>query len=947
MSHDPALRTTLHLDGTWDLAFPESGQEDVASWVHGQWPESQSEPVEVPALWNITHPDREGVAYYRCRFTVPADWADRTITLRFEGVSYRADVWVNGARVGGHEGAYTPFAFDVTRAIRVGASDNQLVVRVASLSRTQNVDGMVLIHSPASKQTWHYTHGGIWGAVSLEARSLLSCVAVVVEPDPRQEMAVIELTIQNDKLTSQPLDLTQVIARPDGSLAADQTSALTVPPGTVNLTYRIPLPRPVLWDCENPNLYRLEVGITGQGSARDQQSVRFGMRDFTVRDGQFLLNGEPIYLRGVLLQPNYPISIVVPPSQEMMVREITLAKEAGFNLIRCHIRPAPPGYLELTDEMGMLIYAESCLAWIKDNPRLLDHGRRELRAMIERDRNHPSVVFWGIHNENRAASALTSDALIRHVRSLDPTRVIVDNSGGTMAIDQDFGWVDRTTVVPSRSSERERIQDLHIYVGAPIPGPVYEWMRTLGITDLDIDMTAHDYGSAAVLQEWNRELRTYSGKVFVSELGVGGLADLDAVVSGFAAHEALRDAREMTAFQESLHQGFAERKLDLVFGNVSELVQRTQEAQAVGLTRQIEALLTNPRVSGFIVTQLNDVSWEFHAGVLDHWRNPKRVYYALKRLHQPQCLVLKAARPVAACGEEVEVALTLVNSLPLVGAGRVEVMVIPPGGTAEVAYRKPAPCGAGIKELSPIRLTVGSRVGQWRVEATLVDAGGVLAESAESVLVLEQPDLREMAVGVSCVGGVPAALEQLVAKSVGEPTVRVAARPADLSERQWLKLLDDVASGEIAIIGPLHTRDQVALELLREHGIPVQLDLGIGSWMGCFHWVSDPTLLEGVQDIGLAGEPFVDVLPWYVMSELGGTVRAGAFRNTQTRRAPPMMLWYSDIEAVHLGKGMLLLCQYRIFDRAHENPLAGRMLHNLLHVAEGYRARQSEQDGAL
>ncbi|NIV34870.1 MAG: hypothetical protein GWN58_37070, partial [Anaerolineae bacterium] len=142
------------------------------------------------------------------------------------------------------------------------------------------------------------------------------------------------------------------------------------------------------------------------------------MREFTVRSGQFFLNGAPIFVRGVLLQPNYPITVVTPPTREMMVREITLAKEGGFNLIRAHIRPVPAGFLDLTDQMGMLVYAESCLAWIKDSPRMLDHGRRELRAMIERDRNHPSAVFWGIHNENRAASALTSEALIRFVRGL-------------------------------------------------------------------------------------------------------------------------------------------------------------------------------------------------------------------------------------------------------------------------------------------------------------------------------------------------------------------------------------------------------------------------------------------------------------------------------------------------------------------------------------------------
>ena len=315
-----------------------------------------------------------------------------------------------------------------------------------------------------------------------------------------------------------------------------------------------------------------------------------------MRNGQFFLNDEPIYLRGVLLQPNYPVGLVAPPTREMMEREITLMKDAGFNMIRAHLRPAPPGYLDLTDEMGMLVYAESSLAWIRESPRWLDHASREIRALIERDRNHPSVVIWGIHNENRAASAATSDALIPLVRSLDPTRVVVDNSGGTMAIDQDFGWSDHTTVVDSWQTERQPMQDLHIYVGAPVPHGVYEWMRTIGRIPSPIDIRSYGFGSPAMLGEWERDLRTYRGQIFVSELGCGGMADLDEVVAGYGDQEHLRDAREMKAFRDSLHEGFAARGLDRVFGSVRELVTASQEVQARGNTRHRGAAGQSPRL---------------------------------------------------------------------------------------------------------------------------------------------------------------------------------------------------------------------------------------------------------------------------------------------------------------------------------------------------------------
>jgi beta-galactosidase len=923
-------RARLDLSGPWELAFDSYGEGIRNGWMSGNWPEAGSDRVQIPAIWDVTHPDAEGVGFYRKLFVVPPDWQGRVLRLCFGGASYRAEIWLNGVYVGSHEGAYTPFRFDVTSLIEAG-SENQLVVRVAGLSKVRDVDGMALRESPASKQTWYYTHGGLWGEVCLEALPMLSCQAVFVEPDPAWEAVSVEVVVGNSYVESRPVNLEMQILKPDGGLAVHERFRITVPPGTPHLTYRIALPRPMLWSCESPNLYQLRVRLREQGEEADVQTIPFGMREFTVENGQFLLNGEPIILRGLLLQPNYPVTLVVTPTREMMVREITLAKEAGFNLIRAHIRPAPPGYLDLTDRMGMLVYAESSLAWIKDSPRLLDHARRELGEMIARDRNHPSVVFWGIHNENRAASALTSEALIRFVRALDPTRVVVDNSGGTMAIDQDFGWADRTTVVPSRGTERQRIQDLHIYVGAPIPSPVYDWLRTLGISHSPVHMSAHDFGSKPMLEEWNRELRTYRGKIFVSELGCGGMADLDKLVAGYQGQGHLRDAQEMKAFRDSLHEGFEARRLDRVFGSVHNLIQASQALQAAGLARQIKALMTNPRVSGYIITQLNDVAWESHAGILDPWRNPKPVYYALKRLNQPHSIVLKAATFVTACGEQVDVELTLVNRQPLSGKGHLHMAVYDPAGNEIETWSQAAPPSSGIRELGTISIQTGQISGEYRVSVRLIEGPEALAESSETILALPRVDLAEVSAAVESWAVTPT-----LDTTGDQARVLLVTEPGSLSEGDWGDLLDTVHAGRVAIIGPLHKRDGIALRSLGERGIDIQLHYGIGNWMGCYHWVPKSDLFAGLPAGGLAREAYVDVLPWYVISEMGGEILAGSLRNTQTRREPPAILWYSDIEVIHLGEGTMLFCQYRIFRRVNTNPLAAKLTHNLIRLAESY-----------
>jgi hypothetical protein len=633
------------------------------------------------------------------------------------------------------------------------------------------------------------------------------------------------------------------------------------------------------------------------------------------------------------------VNLITHPDREMMIREITLAKEAGFNLIRTHIQPSPPGYLDLTDQMGMLVYAEACLAWIRNSSRLPDHGRREVQAMIERDRNHPSVVIWGIYNENPQANAINGEALVRFARALDPTRVIVDNSGGSLAIDQDFGWIDRAMVTPARETRAERILDVHLYLGAPVSQAIYEWLRKLGAGANSRILVEEGFGSLAVVDEFDRESRSYQGMVFVSELGYGGMADLDETVSHFNGREDLLDARELKAFRDSMHAGFRQRKLERVFGSVQNLFREAQQVQALGNTQQLEALLSNPGISGYGLTQLNDVAWEFHAGLLDLWRNPKLAYYAAQRVNRPQVLILNPQRGIAEAGEMVPVQLTLVNREPLASLGRVLITVSDPEGREVSSFAREVTLFKGIQPLEsvPVETTVP---GNYRIEARLDVNEEILAEATETILALEPVDWNDLPAKITAFGKTPASadLERLlqevpaVQPAGREPdrSLCLAALPATVSGEQWEALFRSVESGGAAVIGALRPEDKAAIGEINNRGIPLELHPGAGSWMGCYHWIADTELFAGLPASGLAKRPYAEILPKYVLAELGGETFAGSLRNTQSRLTDPAMLWYSDIEAIRYGEGLILFCQYRIFERLDGEPLAARLAHNVL-----------------
>ena len=930
-----STRSELDLSGAWQIAFDPGEAGDQEGWANGHWPEARSESIQVPAIWNIAFPDAEGIGFYRKVFDLPADWDGKAAQLHFDGVSYRAEVWLNGCFVGAHLGAYTPFALDVTAFVHLGSS-NELIVRVAALSRTKDVDGLVLNFLPASKQGWYYVFGGLWGKVYLEALPLISCEELTIFPDLHREIAEVELAI-NNRLPNfrQASNRLQILA-PDGAVVLDQSTEVSLYPGINRFAYRLSVPQPYPWDCDHPYLYQMitEVEVDDQA---DCVSTTFGMRDFTIHEGQFLLNGSPLYIQGVLLQPHYPISLITPPDPEMLVREITLVKEAGFNLLRSHLRPAPPGYLELTDRLGILVYAETSLGWIRDNPRLLEQGRREIGELVRRDRNHPSVVFWGIFNENPAAAAVNSDALVRFTRSLDPTRVVVDNSGGTLAIDQDFGWQDRATIVPNREQERQEIQDLHLYLGGLVPEPVYAWERALGKSNSSQSLIDHGFGSSKTLLEvFDRQTDSYHGKIFVSELGCGGMSDLEDTVAEYQDHAHLVDALEMKAFRDSLCKGFAERGLDRIFGTVKDLVQKAQQLQAAGNTRHIEALLANPRISGYILTQLNDVAWEFHAGLLDIWRRPKIAYTAVKRLNQAHVLILNIPNNVVLQDAKLAFSLILMNRAPLAGPEQISVQLLDGDGKEVSDIQQEAPQGAGINSLREITLDPALRPGQYKLIARMLNSPPDSAETSRNFWVLPPIDLDDVCTGVQWVGAPPVWVSNFGDIHFEEDQKRplVIAHPGSLSGTDWEMVLAEVSGGRSAVIGPLRPQDEAAQGLLASHGINIQLHFGIGNWMGCYHWIPASPLFSGLPREGLAGEAYVNVRPRYVMTELGGEVLAGSFSNSQTRLEAPTMLWYSDIERITLGNGCLVFCQYLIFDAPMVDPLANRLFENLISMLQ-------------
>ncbi len=424
----------LNLNGRWRFAFDARDEGERAGWVSRDLPGARE--ILVPFSWGAPLsgvPDSADIAWYARSITVPPAWHDRgkRVFLVFGACDWRTTVWLDGTKLGEHQGGYTPFAFELKSA--TPGQPQRLVVRVDDTPHPFKLEG---------KQGYGRARG-MWQTVYLEARGADPLEAVhftphhdlagvgvdvrLLEPAPRD--LTLRLTFTNRD--SQPV-VTQRIAR--GRTAAH---------------FDVPLPNAHRWSLEDPFLQDVVVSVTapGGGLAEDVVHTYFGMRTISVVNlpgtsyPYVAINGTPVFLQLTLDQAYHPTGYYTFPTDSALREEILRARQIGLTGLREHVKIEAPRKLYWADRLGVLIMADIPNWWGPPDSAAFHEHDVALRGMIDRDYNHPAVFSWVLFNETWGLLTRTGDheryppeiqqrvARIYHLAgSLDSTRLVEDNS---------------------------------------------------------------------------------------------------------------------------------------------------------------------------------------------------------------------------------------------------------------------------------------------------------------------------------------------------------------------------------------------------------------------------------------------------------------------------------------------------------------------------------------
>jgi hypothetical protein len=487
----------MNLNGLWDYAITGKSDENIPAKFAGGI--LVPFPIE-SALSGVMQPLKpDQRLWYRRRFSIPDDWAGRRILLHFGAVDWQATVFLNGRELGSHRGGYDAFTFDTTKALKPGGIQ-ELVVSVWDPTDTSwQLHGKQTLHPAGCSYT---ASSGIWQTVWLEPVPMTTSIETI-RAIPDIEAGLLCLTITG-RVGNEPLELEAKVLDDGNEVSiAKGKAGFELWPNlrenkvnfykntgswfTADLVLAIKDAR--LWSPDDPFLYDLTVTLKKDNTLLDTVNSYFGMRSLGKRTDtkgftRFLLNGKPTLMAGALDQGFWPDGIHTAATDEALKYDVEIAKKAGFNIIRKHVKVEPERFYYWCDKLGLMVLQDmptgregDARTDLPTSPEASAQCELEKRTLIRQRWNHPSIIAWCPFNEGWGQHDTLRYAM--WIKELDPSRLVDEASG--------FPWHGGGD-----------IQDNHGGVSRPNP-------RQIGIVSEN-----GGYGVATPGHDWPCEIWTYS-----------------------------------------------------------------------------------------------------------------------------------------------------------------------------------------------------------------------------------------------------------------------------------------------------------------------------------------------------------------------------------------------------------------------------------------------------
>ena len=876
---DTPLRASLSLDGLWDFSF--DGR--TASLAHGA-------QIRTPGVWQTQFPqlrNAPGVGRYRRRIALPDDWRGRAVHLVMQGVFHEATVLVDDGPVAFHPDGWTTLDVDLTAALD-GRQEFTLGID-AVLPDERGLGAASLGESFVAKQDWYGLQGGIWKPAWLEARAPLHIAELAVQTagsavrvrgrlSQEQPGAALRVTLRRDGA-----EVAQCVCGVEGAAFACELAANDM----------------ATWSPDNPALYECECALLVDETRIDALTRTVGFRRFEARDGRLWLNGEPFQIFGALDQDWHPQEECRPPDPEFLEQRFRNAKAMGLNTLRCHVKIPDPLYFELADRLGLIVWLDMPYCEYL-TPQARETATRLFFSSVAEHAHHPAICIWTLFNEgwgidldDNSGDRLWLESLFDRAKAAVPGSLVIDNS----------------PCFPRNYHVKTDIEDFHWYNGFPHQ-----------TADFRATTAAFAHRAAFPWSPHGDAKRRGDEPLVCSEFGVWGLPHVRDILETDGSEpwwfESGHDWNGGAAYPHGVETRFRNAGLAAIFGDLDGFVDAAQEFQFRGLKAQIEALRWEPEISGYVITELNDVQWEAN-GLMDARNNPRRFADRLAQLQTPWLALARTPKTAVACGERFEIELRLAGP-----------RAPPPG--SRIAWRFLDQSGEIAANGDPVAIKLvapevaSTQLADFQIEGVCENGQQLSSNQIELCLA---PALAAVPSLAPLDDGAAAILSAFGWPVADKPTTLLATRLTE-SVRERLLAGDEVvliANSEQALTdpgrAPISDRHNFPrMNLRKREGTPWD-----GRWMGGFAWRRTDARWASLPGGPLLDEHWLGLTPHFVLTDFLSTAFTGLVD------AGIAVAWVhacaAFVKRTRLGPGRLTVTTFEFSDAAAlANPLAPYLL---------------------
>lgn len=606
-----------------------------------------------------------GVSWFYTDLDIPAAMQGKRVTLQFQAVRFRAEIYINRKLAGYDLVNSTPFEIDISSFVKYGSS-NEIAIRITDPNG--NFDWRDSQTFMWGKYRTNPTHGfgGITGKVKLVSTDQVHISDIYIKNKPTVNEIDAVITSNNHTTTNSigSLSLRVKEAKPGGKQVYQKTfSNLLVKPGEQTQTYTIKVNNALLWDTDKPNLYTIE-SLWESANSTDLTSKRFGFRWFEIKDikgdKQFYLNNKRIVAITSISWGFWPVNGIAP-SDELARKQVENAKRLGMNMLNFHRTIGNENVLDYADELGLLYYEEPGGNQFPanqfnptDEPGKLQADfyfaarNEKLCRMIRRDRSHPSLVIYNMHNERGAQPQRQDSVQMLAAHQLDETRIITYNSSNgdikqgpdtrfklhLLPYDhtfRDYGWFDQH------------------HAGGP--GTYHDNLYkkpTEYARYFDHKEEIIYYGEEGAIGTPPR-LQLIREDILKRGTNIGW--ETDAYLKWYDAYN---DFISINGFNKA-------------FPNVDSLTKAMGNVAYYYQGRMIENVHISNLIDGYAINGWESMKLENHSGIVDNYRNLKGDPDLIARYNQPIYIAVKLNRKVMATGDTTVADFFIVNRKELKG----------------------------------------------------------------------------------------------------------------------------------------------------------------------------------------------------------------------------------------------------------------------------------------